>query len=279
MRSHSGYLSMLAPDDAIEAPLSALQRLALQRKQAGATPAGSGLNKPSGLASLAKGLSRKPPVSQPADNKPTSAILTPASTATPAPTAIPTSTATPTPKLSKLSALAQKSAAQRAALLPTSPVPQTPTTQPPPAKGSSLSKLALRIKAQKEAQEAASRPPPPVDVQMHEPEVSILKPELKLFQNLCPAGTRDSSVLDAGANHTRTIKAGPSLFGSILVSKREPEGTSGSFTSIYSGILSGTSSSGFQFDTPSPDDAVLAAREGTRLNAYKKGSTVVGSRK
>ncbi|KAF8609529.1 hypothetical protein BDV93DRAFT_602188 [Ceratobasidium sp. AG-I] len=256
-------------DDTIQAPLSALQRLALQRKQAGATPAGNSLNKFSGLAGLAKGLSRKPPtpIPQSADNKSTSANTISDSTT------IATPTANPPPKLSKLSALAQKSAAQRAATLSASAAPQPQAGQPPPSKSASLSKLALRIKAQKEAQEAASRPPPP-DVQMLEPEEPVLRPELKLFQSLRPAETMHTPMLDAGTNHARPIKAGPSLFGSVLVSKQEPEGAGDSFASIYSRILSGTSSSGFQFDTPSPDDAVLAAREGTRLNAFKKGSTV-----
>lgn len=266
--------SILAPDndDAIQAPLSALQRLALQRKQTGAAPNGISLNKTSGLASLAKGLSRKPltSVSHSTNNESTGVNILSGLTTT-------VLTKGPQSKTSKLSALAQKSAALRATTSSASPAPQSQTAQHSPSKGPPLSKIALRIKAQKDAQEAASRPPP-TDAQMLEPEEPVLKPELKLFQSLRPAEI-DSPMFNAGANHARPIKAGPSLFGSILVSKREPEGTGNSFTGIYSRILSGSFSSGFQFDTPSPDDAVLAAREGTRLNAYKKGSTVVGSKK
>jgi hypothetical protein len=265
--SHSGCPSMLVPDqdEATQVPLSALQRLALQRRQAGTTSTVNGLEKPSGLASLAKGLSRK---AQPSDSR----------AAANEPLATPSTTPALPNKLSKLSALAQKSAAQRA--VPPSSAAQVRTTPSPVPNGSSLSKLALRIKAQKEAQEAASRPQLPADIPKSEPVETVLGPEFKLFHALRPAELADNvSLPETGPPRIKPLRAKPSPFGNVLITRRESIDANNSFARLYSGIISGPPLSAFQFNTPSPDDAVLAAREGTRLNTYKKASTVAGSRK
>ncbi|KAG9102066.1 Hsp70 suppressor, GTPase facilitates ribosomal subunit dissociation [Ceratobasidium sp. UAMH 11750] len=266
------------PDDAIQAPLTALQRLALQRKQAGATPATSGSSKPSGLASLAKGLSRKTPLQsvRPTATEPPAVPSIAGSTSPPA-----TISASPPTKLSKLSALAQKSASQRNTPLSSlSRMAQTQAESGSLSNGPPLSKLALRIKAQKEAQEVASRPqPPPVETSNEESIKQTSKLEFKLFDALQPgAAVTPSPHLD-GTPRLGALRAGPSPFGNVLVSRRQSIELGGSFARVYSGIMSGPPSSAFQFNTPSPDDAVMAAREGTRLNAYKKASTVAGSRK
>ncbi|KAG8749203.1 Hsp70 suppressor, GTPase facilitates ribosomal subunit dissociation [Ceratobasidium sp. 428] len=255
-------------DEAIQAPLTALQRLALQRKQTGATPAASGLTKPSGLASLAKGLSRKPPA-------PNVRLPTVESPVTPSPA----SPALLPAKLSKLSALAQKSAAQRNISLSQSPrTTQAQTASNQSSNGPPLSKLALRIKAQKEAQEAISRPQPPTEAAEIAPTEHTSKPEPDVFHALRPTavGVLASS---GGTPRLSSLRAGPSPFGNVLVTRRQSTEGGSPFAQVYSGIMSGPSSSVFQFNTPSPDDAVMAAREGTRLNAYKKASAVAGSRK
>jgi hypothetical protein len=263
---NSERLSILVTDhdEAIQVPLSALQRLALQRKQAVLPPTENARDKPSGLASLAKGLFRKTPTlgTQPVD--------TPSIISTPSPNA-------PVPKTSKLSALAQKSLEQRARSSAVS-TSQSPTPQDTTSKTSSVSKLALRIKAQKDAQEAAFRPPV---IDARKPELVALrpKPEFELFINLRPSDTRNiTSHAGLEASHANKLRTGPSPFGNILVSRQYTAGMASSLAQIYSGVVSGPSSA-FQFNTPSPDDTVIAAREGTRLNAYKKASTAIGSRK
>ncbi|KAG8744859.1 Hsp70 suppressor, GTPase facilitates ribosomal subunit dissociation [Ceratobasidium sp. 414] len=260
------------PDEAIQAPLTALQRLALQRKQAGATTT-SGSSKPSGLASLAKGLSRKTPLpsAQPtATELPTAPPIT---CSAPPPATI---SAPPPTKLSKLSVLAQKSAAQRNT--PLSRAAQTQATSDLLSNGPPLSKLALRIKAQKEAQEVASRPQPLAAASKAEPtKASTL--EFELFHALRPDAAATPTPHLGGAPRLRVLRAGPSPFGNVIVTRRQLIEPSGSFAQVYSGIMSGPPSSAFQFNTPSPDDAVVAAREGTRLNAYKKASTKVNPNK
>ncbi|KAG8716321.1 Hsp70 suppressor, GTPase facilitates ribosomal subunit dissociation [Ceratobasidium sp. 423] len=243
-----------APDqgEAIQAPLSALQRLALQRRQGSSSTTSS--DKPSSLASLAKGLSKKslsvgtPPTA----DKPSVIAPTPAN---------------PPPKTSKLSALAQKSASLKAG----SVVKPSATSSNTP-----LSKLAVRVKAQKDAQEAAARPPPEINAHKPEPNALSSRPEFELFGNLRPGGAHPGTGFQATFPHK--LRTGPSLFGNILASRQDTGDMTASLAQIYTGIVSGPSSA-FQFDTPSPDDAVMAAREGTRLNALRKASTVVGSRK
>lgn len=175
---------------------------------------------------------------------------------------------------SKLSALAQKSLEQRASSTVTTVPP--PMSQNVPVKAP-LSKLALRIKSQKDAREAASRQP---DVDAHKSESVALasKPEFELFDNLRPGSIGNPTPLaTVKTNQMHKLRTGPSSFGNILVSKQCTIQMASSIAQIYPGVVSG--SPAFQFDTPSPDDAVLAAREGTRLNTYKKASTVIGSRK
>ncbi|CAE6365161.1 unnamed protein product [Rhizoctonia solani] len=239
-------------DEATQAPLSALQRLALQRRQTGSSSTTSAGDKPSGLASLAKGLSKKSPnVGGPVHS----------------PVVAPTPANLP-PKTSKLSVLAQNSASLRANSVAK---PQTTTSSGPP-----LSKLALRIKAQKDAQEAAARPQPEINARELEADVPSSGPEFKLFGNLRPSNIHPETNLQATFPHK--LRTGPSLFGNILASRQDTTDTAASLAQIYSGIISGPSSA-FKFNTPSPDDVVMAAREGTRLNAYKKASTVAGARK
>ncbi|KAF8761610.1 Elongation factor Tu C-terminal domain [Rhizoctonia solani] len=239
-------------DEAIQLPLSALQRLALQRRQAGSSSASHTTDKPSGLAGLAKGLSKK------------SLSVGPPLSATPTP-------ANPPPKSSKLSALAQKSASLRANPVAKPPAPQTntPTNMP-------LSKLALRIKAQKDAQEAAAQPQVKIDPHELELDTQPFKPEFERFGNLRPNDPYIAA--DPQVALLRKLRTGPSLFGDILASRQDSTNVAVSLAQVYSGIVSGPPSA-FQFNTPSPDDAVMAAREGTRLNAYKKASGIVGSRK
>ncbi|QRV91459.1 hypothetical protein RhiJN_19477 [Ceratobasidium sp. AG-Ba] len=231
----------------IQPPLTALQRLALQRKQAGPTPPTDGSTKSSGLAGLAKGLSRKGPL--PSAQSPATGPAISVPTPTPPP---------PAAKLSKLSALAKICFA--AHLFP-------------------LSKLAQRIKAQKEAQEAAARPQPPSVIPEPEPDKPTSKSEIELFHALRPAGIDGVSRPLDGSPHTLALKAEPSPFGNVLIARRESVEPGSSFARLYSGIISGPPPSAFQFNTPSPDDAVMAAREGTRLNAFKKASMVVGTKK
>ncbi|CAE6411697.1 unnamed protein product [Rhizoctonia solani] len=149
-------------DEAIQAPLSALQRLALQRRQAGSSPANNATDKPGGLVGLAKGFSKKSPnVGIPPATGASSSFVSP-------------STNLP-PKTSKLSALAQKSASLRANSA-TKPSIQSNTSTDTP-----LSKLALRIKAQKDAQEAAA--PSQTETDAHKPESNVQpsKPEFEHF--------------------------------------------------------------------------------------------------
>ncbi|QRW05527.1 Elongation factor Tu GTP binding domain [Ceratobasidium sp. AG-Ba] len=250
-------------DDTIQPPLTALQRLALQRKQAGPTPPTDGSTKSSGLAGLAKGLSRKGPL--PSAQSPATGPAISVPTPTPPP---------PAAKLSKLSALAQKSASQRTSLSSLSRKSQAVT--PDPHSGAQpLSKLAQRIKAQKEAQEAAARPQPPSVIPEPEPDKPTSKSEIELFHALRPAGIDGVSRPLDGSPHTLALKAEPSPFGNVLIARRESVEPGSSFARLYSGIISGPPPSAFQFNTPSPDDAVMAAREGTRLNAFKKASMVV----
>ncbi|KAG9104096.1 Hsp70 suppressor, GTPase facilitates ribosomal subunit dissociation [Ceratobasidium sp. 370] len=262
------------PDEATQVPLTALKRLALQRKQAEATPATSGSSKPSGLASLAKGLSRKKPLpsAQPTVVEPPAAPSITDSAPPPA-----TVSVSPT-KVSKLSALAQKSAAQRNTTLSSlSRTAQTQVVSDSLSNGPPLSKLALRIKAQKEARAVASRPQPLIEAPKEEPTKQASKPEFELFRTLRPDATATPSPHLGGA--PRALRVGPSPFGNVLITRRQSTESGGSFARIYSGIMSGPPPSAFQFDTPSPDEAVMAAREGTRLNAYKKASIVAGSKK
>ncbi|KEP54105.1 EF Tu GTP-binding domain protein [Rhizoctonia solani 123E] len=224
-------------DESLQAPLSALGRLALQRRQPGSSSATSTSDKPSGLASLAKGLSKKslnvgtPPVVN------QSPVV--ASTLTSTPTNLP-------PKISKLSALAQKSASLRASSVAKPSAPQTTTSSGPPP-----SKLALRIKAQKDAQEAAARPQP--EINAHEPESNVPSsgPEFELFGNLRPGNAHPETNPQATFPHE--LRTGPSLFGNILASKRDTTDMAASLAQIYSGITSGPSSA-FKFNTPSPDE-------------------------
>jgi hypothetical protein len=255
----SEHPSLLVPDqdEGIQAPLSALQRLALQRRQAGSSPANNATDKPGGLAGLAKGFSKKSPnVGIPPATGTSSSFVSP-------------STNLP-PKTSKLSALAQKSASLRANSA-TKPSIQSDTSTDTP-----LSKLALRIKAQKDAQEAAA--PPQTETDAHKPESNVQpsKPEFEHFGNLRPIDTHAATDVQEALSHK--LRTGPSLFGNILAARQDSVETRVSLARIYSGIVSGPPSA-FQFNTPSPDDAVMAAREGTRLNALKKASNVVGSRK
>ncbi|KAF8742195.1 HBS1 N-terminus, partial [Rhizoctonia solani] len=250
--SEHAYTLVPDQDEAIQLPLSALQRLALQRRQAGSSSASHTTDKPSGLAGLAKGLSKK------------SLSVGPPLSATPTP-------ANPPPKSSKLSALAQKSASLRANPVAKPPAPQTNTPTNTP-----LSKLALRIKAQKDAQEAAAQPQVKIDPHELELDTQPFKPEFERFGNLRPNDPYIAA--DPQVALLRKLRTGPSLFGDILASRQDSTNIAVSLAQVYSGIVSGPPSA-FQFNTPSPDDAVMAAREGTRLNAYKKASGIVGSRK
>ncbi|KAJ1311278.1 hypothetical protein OPQ81_009776 [Rhizoctonia solani] len=245
-------------DEAVQAPLSALQRLALQRRQAGSSMITNASDKPTGLAGLARGLSKKSPnVGTPsAVDKPPIVASSPAGLG---------------PKTSKLSVLAQRSASLRA-----NSVAKPSTSQTVASSDALPSKLALRIKAQKDAQEAAARPQLETNAHKPEPNAPSSRPEFELFGNLRPSRPHPGTNLQATLPHK--LRTGPSLFGNILASRRDTTHISGSLAQIYSSIVSGPTSA-FQFNTPSPDDAVMAAREGTRLNAYKKASTVVGSRK
>ncbi|KDN50001.1 hypothetical protein RSAG8_01337, partial [Rhizoctonia solani AG-8 WAC10335] len=245
-------------DEAIQAPLSALQRLALQRRQTGSASTTDASDKPSGLASLAKGLSKKSlhAGTPPATNQSPVVASSPAS--------LPS-------KTSKLSALAQKSASQKANSVAKPSAPQTTTSSGPP-----LSKLALRIKAQKDAQEAATRPQLEINAHKPEPNAPSSAPEFELFGNLRPSNAHPETNVQATLPHK--LRTGPSLFGNLLASRQDTADIAVSLAQIYSGIVSGPPSA-FKFNTPSPDDVVMAAREGTRLNAYKKASTVAGSRK
>ncbi|QRW19182.1 Elongation factor Tu GTP binding domain [Rhizoctonia solani] len=250
--SEHAYTLVPDQDEAIQLPLSALQRLALQRRQAGSSSASHTTDKPSGLAGLAKGLSKK------------SLSVGPPLSATPTP-------ANPPPKSSKLSALAQKSASLRANPVAKPPAPQTntPTNMP-------LSKLALRIKAQKDAQEAAAQPQVKIDPHELELDTQPFKPEFERFGNLRPNDPYIAA--DPQVALLRKLRTGPSLFGDILASRQDSTNVAVSLAQVYSGIVSGPPSA-FQFNTPSPDDAVMAAREGTRLNAYKKASGIPPSNK
>ncbi|KAH7344846.1 HBS1 N-terminus-domain-containing protein [Rhizoctonia solani] len=244
-------------DEAIQAPLSALQRLALQRRQTGSSSTTNASDKPSGLSSLAKGLSKKPP-----NTGTLAAHMPPIAASTPD---------NPPSKTSKLSALAQKSASLRANSVAKPSIPQTTIPSNPP-----VSKLALRVKAQKDAQEAAARPQPEINAQLPEPNAAFSRPEFELFGNLRPSNVHPEASLQAIFPHK--LRTGPSLFGNILASKQDTADIAASLAQIYPGVVSGPPSA-FKFNTPSPDDTVMAAREGTRLNAYQKASTVVGPRK
>ncbi|CAE6456589.1 unnamed protein product [Rhizoctonia solani] len=243
-------------DNASQAPLSALQRLALKRRQTGSSSTTNATDKPSGLANIAKGISKKPPnVGAPAAHMPPTVASVPAN---------------PPSKTSKLTALAQKSASLRANSAAKPSTQATISSNPP------VSKLALRVKAQKDAQEAAARPQLEINAHTPEPNATFSRPEFELFGNLRPSDGHHGTSPQATLPHK--LRTGPSLFGDILSSKQDTTDMATSLAQIYSGIVSG-SSSAFKFNTPSPDDAIMAAREGTRLNAYKKASTVVGSRK
>ncbi|CAE6408626.1 unnamed protein product [Rhizoctonia solani] len=231
-------------DEALQAPLSALQRLALQRRQAGSSSATSAGDKPGGLASLAKGLPKK------SLDVETSPVVnqTPVVTST-TPTNLP-------PKISKLSALAQKSASLRANSVAKPSAPQTTTSS-----GPLPSKLALRIKAQKDAQEAAARPQPEINAHEPEPNVPSSGPEFELFGNLRPSNAHPETNPQATFPHK--LRTGPSLFGNILAFKQDTTDIAGSLAQIYSGITSSPSSA-FKFNTPSPDDMLDLGNDFTR---------------
>lgn len=206
-------------------PLSALQRLSLANKSQ---------MKPTSLASLAKG-AQKPEmagVTPPLSRLASLARTTPSPSTSSGASPTRSTQITPPKAPSKLASLAASGKAAATA----SPLASSPTSP-------SLSKLAQRINASRQAESQPATSPSSAEITM------VIDP---LFLPL----SKDVEPLKAKK---------PSAFGAVLALPTYLSHTQNNKKVAEIAVKKAAMSDTFTFNTPSPDDIVLNARRGTSL--------------
>ena len=178
--------------------------------------------------------------------------------------------------LSKLALLAQSRAAARSIVVPPVPVAVVLSADPPiaPLLDKPLSKLQQRIKdaAVRKADEARAKTGGTPQAVVT-PVAVLVTPTIVAAAIVIPSDEQPPAWIVSPPLPKASIRSRPSAFGAIIVTpspirSSQPQ-TSSSLPNTSFNTF--TTASSAAFDGPSPDDIVIAAREGTALAGLADG--------